>query len=510
MILEMHSHTSEHSSCSHVAAADLVRRAFEQGLQGIVLTDHHFWWPPEALQELKRLAKVPKYFLVFSGQEVTTFDVGDVLVYGADTTIKKGTPLPIIRERFPHAALVWAHPYRGQRRPLREQLLNPLLDGIEIFNTNHTFLENNRGLHDWHEYKFTAIAGTDTHALSYTGTFPTLFDHPVDSIEELAEELKAGRCRPFFKEIPRAGSSIQITELTIGTAGVRDGREKIIIKELDQERWESADRAFFIMKELAAHGFGNGLYRVPKPLSREQESRTLIEQGIRGRTLFDSVLHADHGKAESILELAARWLARFHNLRLRITPPEEFLAQEPDRLGKYLSAFTTIDHHFSRRAGEIVDIIRWMEHAWYEGRPELLVQGHGDFNPKNILIGYANDGEETGRFVAGIDFDRSRCMPPAFDVGTFLAQFHSQFYHYPEVREKVSEMLFLDTYLEHAEVLTGSFLAEVELFRARADMSIAYLFIMVGMGKSEDLWRVIVDADQRLAHLALQGVQSPS
>ena len=38
MILEMHSHTAEFSTCSHVAAVDLVRRACELGLQGIVLT----------------------------------------------------------------------------------------------------------------------------------------------------------------------------------------------------------------------------------------------------------------------------------------------------------------------------------------------------------------------------------------------------------------------------------------------------------------------------------------
>jgi hypothetical protein len=52
-------------------------------------------------------------------------------------------------------------------------------------------------------------------------------------------------------------------------------------------------------------------------------------------------------------------------------------------------------------------------------------------------------------------------------------------------------------------------LAEVELFRARADMSIAYYLIKVGLGDSEDLWRVLVDADRRLAHLAMERSRDP-
>ena len=41
MLLEIHCHSSEHSSCSHVGARQLVERVFNKGLQGIVLTS----WP---------------------------------------------------------------------------------------------------------------------------------------------------------------------------------------------------------------------------------------------------------------------------------------------------------------------------------------------------------------------------------------------------------------------------------------------------------------------------------
>ncbi|MGZ3579739.1 MAG: hypothetical protein ACXU98_12085 [Syntrophales bacterium] len=76
------------------------------------------------------------------------------------------------------------------------------------------------------------MAGTDTHAISYAGLYPTVFDHPASTVAELAAEIRAGRCRPFFKEIPRSGSSsIQVTEITIGTGTRGDIRERYVIKK---------------------------------------------------------------------------------------------------------------------------------------------------------------------------------------------------------------------------------------------------------------------------------------
>jgi 3',5'-nucleoside bisphosphate phosphatase len=500
MVLEMHSHTAEFSSCSHVAAVDLVRRACELGLQGIVLTDHHHLWPVEELLRLRRLAAVPDHFLILSGQEVTTFDVGDVLVYGADVTIRKGTPLPIIRARFPQAAIVWAHPYRDQQQPTPERLLNPLLDGVEIFNSNQTHLENTRGLRDWHRYRFTAIAGTDTHAVNYTGTFPTLFDHPLASVTELAAELRRGGCRPFFQEIPHSGSNIQLIELTLGAPGGIG--ERVIVKELQAEKWANADRSFHIMTELHRLGFPAGPYRLPRPLARDVESRTLVEQGIRGVTLYDDLLSAGPDRARDTLELAARWLARLHGMGLRITPPEEFLALEEALFSVFLAAFTATGHRQTRRAGEVLDHILQVERRLYHGHPERLVQGHGDFNPKNILLGQ-EDGAD--RFAAAIDFDYSCCLPPALDVGTMLAQLRQQFFGHPEVLKGAPEPLFLAGYRQAGGGSGALFPLEVELFRARANLSIAYYLIKVGLGEGQDIWRVLVEADRSMAQVTMQG-----
>jgi thiamine kinase-like enzyme/predicted metal-dependent phosphoesterase TrpH len=504
MIIEMHCHTAEHSGCSKVSAAQLAQNNFDLGLQVTVLTDHHYLWSSRDIAELRHKLKVPDHYLILSGQEVTTPELGDVLVYGADASIEKGTSLESIRRHFPDAAIIWAHPYRHENKPPRDMLFHPLIDGIEIFSSNHTVAESSRGLRDWHNFKFTAIAGTDTHGLSYAGLYPTIFDHPVSTIAELAGEIRAGRCRPFFTEIPRAGtSSTQVTEITIGTGKSGDIREQYVIKkQKDIASWRSASRTARIMEEISLHGFGDGKFRVPKPLGDDRESLTVIEQAIKGKTLFDTLIASEPREAKNYLEMVAQWLARLHNCRLQITPPGEFFSNEPLRLERYVSAFYRINHQHTRKAQEIMDKVIETENTLYCGHPEKLVQGHGDFHPKNIFIGQDSD-EPSSRFVAAIDFGSSHTMPPAFDVGTFLAQLRNQFYGIQAVHRKFNETVFLQEYLNEARQLDDDFLRQVEVFRARTSLSISYYLIKVGLGDTENLWRVLVEAEHHLARLSV-------
>jgi predicted metal-dependent phosphoesterase TrpH/aminoglycoside phosphotransferase (APT) family kinase protein len=502
MLLEMHSHTAEHSSCSAVAAEELLRRVHAKGLQGIVLTDHHHLWPESELAALKRRSEVPDHFLVLSGQELHCAELGDILVYGADRTIPRGSRLAEVRAEFPEAALVWAHPYRGGRDPDPADLRHPLLDGVEIFNSNHTARGNSRGLRDWHRYRFTAIGGTDTHGASYAGTYPTLFDHPVRDMVELAAEIRAGRCRPFLKEIPRAGANALVTEVAIGTKGTDEVRERFIIRTLPTPfKWRSADRAFRIIGEIAAHGFDSGPFRVPRPIDEDPASLTLIEQGVRGKSLHDRLLTSSTEDCRLFIGLAAQWLARLHECRLRITPVEEFLQREEQRLQRYLERFTDIGHRHARKAGAIREAVMDHERRLVEERPGSCIQGHGDYHLKNILIGQDSMDRRDTLYVAAIDFESSHCMPRAFDVGCFLAQLRNQLYGQPELRRQLPEELFTQAYCEASTELDDDFLRQVELYRARTNLSIAAYLIKVGLGESEDVWRLLVEAERAITCL---------
>lgn len=500
--MEMHCHTSEHSSCSNVSALALVRQVFAKGLQGVVFTDHHYLWSDGEIKAVRRAAGVPDHFLIFSGQEVSTPELGDVLVYGATETLMPGTSLAEMREWFPDAAFVWAHPYRNGRKPAPKDLLNPVLDGIEIFNSNQTVRENSRGLQDWHRERFTAIGGTDTHGESYAGLYPTHFDHVVRHIHELAAEIRHGRCRPFLKEIPRSGANSQVTEVTIGAKGQDEVRERIIIRTIDStQKWATASRAHHIMEELVRHGFDSGTYRIPLPIDEDPNSMTLYEQGLRGKSLFDKLLTAEITDGTRYVTLAAGWLARLHNCRLQLTSPREFMQKETQRLAKYLERFSEIRHRQTRKAREILEAVQEEEQRIVNEQWMFMVQGHGDFHPKNVFIGQDSQENRATLFVAAIDFESSYVLPRAFDVGCFLAQFRNQFFSHREILAAYPEDLFLNAYLETADAVDTDFMRQIELFRARANMSIAAYFIKVGMGDSEDLWRVLVEAERALGHV---------
>jgi len=509
VIIELHSHTAEHSSCSLVSAVDLVRNCINKDLQGLVLTDHHYLWPPQALADLMKQCAVPNHFIVLSGQEVRTSDFGDVLVYGADATIEEGTPVYEIVRRYPEAAVVLAHPYRNGKNPDRQLLAHRVFHAIEIFNANQTILENIRGLKDWHRYRFTATGGTDIHALNYCGTYPTVFDHPIDSIQALVHEIRMGRCRPYLSEIPHSGTSnIQVTELRVGSPCQNGGRDKLIVKShQDRDHWQSGERTHRIMKALAEHGFHDGPFRVPIPLGGDERDLLLVEEGVEGLLLSDKLIQGGEDGAKDLIKSAARWLAEMHRLCLKVTPPDEFLAFEPVRLKRYLALLYKTGNRHTKRIQQIADTVSAYEDKWFAGRADHLIQGHGDFHPKNILIGHENAADAARFFVAAIDFYSSYQLPQAYDVGTFVAQYENQLRLYPDVLHHAPPQLFVESYLSVCDRVPADFRAQVELFKARTALSIIHYLVKVGMGESNDLWQVMLSAEKALIKVKAEETQ---
>ncbi len=113
------------------------------------------------------------------------------------------------------------------------------------------------------------------------------------------------------------------------------------------------------------------------------------------------------------------------------------------------------------------------------------------------------NGRDQCIFVAAIDFNSSYRLPRAFDVGCFLAQFRNQLLDYPVILQAIPEPIFVNAYLADAHGIDETFLGQVELFRARTDLSIASFLIKLGLGNSENVWRVIVEAESALTKFAL-------
>ncbi len=502
MIIEMHCHTAKYSSCSSVEAVDLVNRAVALGLQAIVLTDHHHLWSESELNELRSQTGAPGIFEILSGQEVSTSDYGHVLVFGATESISEGVALQEIHEQWPEAALIWAHPYRNGYEPPKERLMNPLFDAIEIFTSNYSVAESTRALKDWHELKFTATGGTDTHAVSYTAAYPTIFDHPVSSIEELVREIKEGRCRPYFKERPRAGTTdTKILEVTVGPKS-SDERQEMVLKSFDSyDSYKSESHAQEVIQSINEHGFESDTYRVPSALGSDEDQLTLIEERVGGETLYDAIDSSSKEKAQEYLKLAAQWLANLHNMNLKVTPKTEFLEIEPDRLDYYLKDMREENHPHLERAVQVRAEVLRGEQELIRSRPEILTQSHGDYHLKNIFIGQ-DESDET--YISVIDFGSSFQQPPAFDVGTFIAQHRNMFFHDVESAQKAPAQMFLDEYLRVADNPVSDFQNQVHLFIARTYLSILYYLVKVGQSDSENFWSILVEAEKNLAARSYQ------
>ena len=141
---------------------ELIESAKAMGLDGICLTEHDNFWSVDEVTALSRKHD----FLVVPGCEINT-DTGHVLVFGLDQYefgLHKPSFLHSVVERK-GAAVVAAHPYR--RRFLEDPGRKPEARA--------------------------ETGGSDAHRLEQLGSAATRFQCPIDGLDDLIRELRAGR-----------------------------------------------------------------------------------------------------------------------------------------------------------------------------------------------------------------------------------------------------------------------------------------------------------------------------
>ncbi|NSW56802.1 MAG: PHP domain-containing protein [Armatimonadetes bacterium] len=199
---EIHSHTSEHSACSGMTARELIARCAELGIAGLVVTDHHYQWPLAELQEIAREV-ASDGLVVLSAYEVTTVDprtgrhAGDLLIFGApedEPPMQIWTPYKeaCARARELGAMSISAHPFR-EGMGAGDRVYEMDVDGIEIFNQNHSRINVAQARQAVLCRGFLGVAGSDAHSVVQVGQFYTVFDRPVQTMDEFITELRARR-----------------------------------------------------------------------------------------------------------------------------------------------------------------------------------------------------------------------------------------------------------------------------------------------------------------------------
>ncbi len=197
MIIDLHVHTTLGSPDSGLTPQHLVAEAKRIGLDGVILTEHHYDWDREqvrALAQQNGLTFIPSL-------EIST-DLGHVSVLGLDgytTGIYKAEVLRRLADEK-GAFIIALHPFRFfPTRPepsLSQATALPLVqlcDEIEVANGGCTPLENALAYRVAKSLGRQGVGGSDAHSIQGLGCFATVFEGHPTTVQELIAELRAGR-----------------------------------------------------------------------------------------------------------------------------------------------------------------------------------------------------------------------------------------------------------------------------------------------------------------------------
>jgi len=227
---------------------------------------------------------------------------------------------------------------------------------------------------------------------------------------------------------------------------------------------------------------------VSNNVARPQSERQ--PEGQRGKNLFDVLLTVSPAAGKIYYESSARWIAKFHALKMKTGTEQTTGDREKKKFLSYANTLYNTGNSSLNKALKLLEFVEKAEEEIFLGNTRKFVLNHGDYHPKNIIIGHDMAQDPGSLYVSAIDFANSFSFLPAFDVGYFLAQFASQFHDHPEILKRYSENAFLAAYAG-LKSLSSEFKKQVKFFKVRANLSIANYLIRVGKGESPELRTLI-------------------
>lgn len=207
MLIDLHNHTSHLSDDSLLTPEELIEGVKKAGLDGICFTEHDYFWDMEALTRLgKRMD-----FLVIPGVEINT-EEGHLLVFGLEEYIFGMHRARFVKEKLDRkgGAIIVAHPYRRRFKPeysgdgAYEEMVQracnnsifSIADGVEVMNGRGSEQENAFARELTDRLNMKGVATSDAHQAHDIAKNATRFERRITGLEDLIEELKAGRFHP--------------------------------------------------------------------------------------------------------------------------------------------------------------------------------------------------------------------------------------------------------------------------------------------------------------------------
>ncbi len=207
MWIDCHCHT-KYSYDNWLEPLDLIARARDLGLDGVVVTEHSSY---EASAPVARVAE-EEGFLVLRGMELAT-DQGHLLVYGVEDDSwniwgrNSYLPLAEVIARIGELGgiCVPAHPFRelGLASYLEGLLDVKGIAGVETHNGGNSDDDNALAIQAADHMGLPGLGGSDCHKVAAIGRCATEFLRPVSDMASFIAAVREGACRGGYFE-PRA------------------------------------------------------------------------------------------------------------------------------------------------------------------------------------------------------------------------------------------------------------------------------------------------------------------
>ncbi|MCA1902825.1 MAG: PHP domain-containing protein [Candidatus Hydrogenedens sp.] len=171
---DIHTHTCAYSPCSLIEPEELLESAVSAGLDGIVITEHHYQWTDKEIQQLKKNVDV-NGLIVFAGAEITT-DAGDLIVLGLpNEVVSRWKTYISIEEVIAEVDLnngfcIAAHPTRRYHH-FDEQLERLPIPAMEVMSVNMNVEEQERAKTWSQRLKRMQICASDAHQSWQVGKY---------------------------------------------------------------------------------------------------------------------------------------------------------------------------------------------------------------------------------------------------------------------------------------------------------------------------------------------------
>jgi thiamine kinase-like enzyme len=231
------------------------------------------------------------------------------------------------------------------------------------------------------------------------------------------KEIKSLVLTPFKRHLG-VTSAVFVVEYKIKYVSL-DGGTKDIDVFVSAHSDGTRKGSYHKTKALYEHGFGEGQYRVTKPLFFLADQKAFFYISSPGQSFFNFFTQDTSVDLVNSFKLITGWIKKLHKLNVKETsfkwPKFNILDMIPAPTS-FIKDFKDSDPELGAKIETLVNDLDRLDKKFRKDIGDILI--YGDFHPENIIM----QGLEA-KEIEMIDFTDIALGDPMMDLGTFIQQF---------------------------------------------------------------------------------------